>query len=74
MMTKPAITAKKRNRLRHRVGKMDRPGGAEVGVLGYMLNREREKCFTSQAVTRSSRVMVAYVVARARKTTPHVSL
>jgi len=55
----PAMTAKKRKRLRQMVVKTDRPAGAEEGVLGYMLKSERAKCLTSQAVTRRRSVIVA---------------
>src|SRR5690242_519955 len=74
IITRPAMTAKKRKRLRHSVGKTERPCGADEGVLGYMLNSERAKCLTSHAVTRRSSVMVVYVVARARNTTSQVEL
>src|SRR5689334_22729227 len=66
---KPAMTAKNRKRLRQRVGKTESGLGTPRSVLGYMLNSERAKCLTSQAVTRRRSVMVAYVVARARNTT-----
>jgi hypothetical protein len=66
VIAKLATTARNRKRLRHTVGKIEE--GLERFDVGSRLKSDREKCFTSQAVTRRRKDRVEYVVDRARKT------
>lgn len=71
-MTKPPRTAENRKRFFQTVGKTENVLRFRIGS---MVNREREKCFTSHAVTRRRRkVSVAYAVTRARNTASQLEL
>jgi len=70
VITKPAKTAQNKNLFLQRVGKIENGPGY---LSGSRLKIDRVKCLTSHAVMRRRKVRVAYVVDRARKTTPQVS-